>query len=110
MHQIRAIPELAVRGWQLATQCQHWRQRGGTLLLACAGGQTGFPVCGSMLVRTGEPVFGSDAVPMASAVQRSADIFGRLSQGLVEEVGCGVAPGTADGGATVLVGAGVWAG
>ena len=41
-----------------------------------------------MLLVIGAPVFGSDAVPSASAVQRSADIALELSQGL-EEVGWG---------------------
>jgi len=78
-------------------------------VVGCGVGQSGFPVCGSTLARTGVPVFGSDAVPIASARQRSADIAGRLSQGL-EEVGWGVGLGTAEGWAAPPVGVGGWTG
>ena len=61
--------------------------------------QSGLPVCGSTLARTGAPVFGSDAVPRASALQRSNDIAGRFSQGF-EEVG-GVPETGAFGGAAI---------
>jgi len=62
-------------------------QRGGFVLsLGSLGGHTGLPVCGSTLARTGAPVLGSDAVPTASAMQRSADISGRLSQGFEDGV------------------------
>lgn len=88
-------------------------QRGSGLALYCSGGQRGLPVCGSTALFTGAPVFGSVAVPMASATQRSADIAGRLLRGLddvgsgeVVEVGSFASVGAADCGPASLLAAG----
>jgi hypothetical protein len=72
----------------VSTQSRHRLQRGFGLALCCSVGQRGLPVWGSTAPLTGAPVFGSVAVPMASAMQRSADIAGRLVRGL-DEVGSG---------------------
>jgi hypothetical protein len=73
-----------------------FNHRGFVWVVGCSGGQIGLPVSGSTVARTGAPVFGSAAVPMASATQRSADIFGRLCQRL-EEVGRVAPPATGKG-------------